>query len=51
MQFHGEVVQDNNFALTKKFRSTMSDSSFHLSNVYGPSAPAASCICELALQF
>lgn len=38
--FHGEVIHENNFALTIKFRSGMSNASFHLTNIYGPSAPA-----------
>lgn len=37
--FHGDVVQENSFALSIKFHSTSSGSSFHLSNIYGPSAP------------
>lgn len=38
--FRGDVSHENNYAITMKFSSNASDAVFHVSNVYGPSAPA-----------
>lgn len=38
--FNGEIIQINSFAYTMKFKSSVSGAIFHLTNVYGPSAPA-----------
>lgn len=37
--FSGDVVLDNAFSITVKFRSSVSGAIFHLTNIYGPAAP------------
>lgn len=37
--FDGQVIYANLYALTIKFVSLLTDQSFHLLNVYGPSSP------------
>lgn len=38
--YNGDVIQTNFYAITIKFTSTLDDSVFHLSNIYGPAHSA-----------
>lgn len=38
--FDGDVICANAFSITIMFTSLLNNKSFHLTNVYGPSAPA-----------
>lgn len=38
--FDGTIACDNSYSITVKFKSLLSDQTFYVSNIYGPSSPA-----------